>query len=118
MTSQSKGRRFERQVRDFFRGLLGSQRVRLHGSWEAFDLTVGGITVECKVRAKQSGLGTIYQWLDQAPSGLLVAKLDRKRAIAITYLGDLLRVSKALAGGQTTDEAKLIVDAIDAWENQ
>ena len=94
VNSNKKGRSFERQVRDFFQGLFGSEQCRLHGPWESFDLTVGDVTVECKVRAREGGLATIYKWLDQANGGVVVAKLDRRKRIAITYLDDLVSICK------------------------
>ena len=109
MSSQSKGRKFERDIRDFFSRLLGTERVRLHGSYETHDLTVAGVTCECKVRAKASGLATIYEWLEQAPDGFVVAKIDRRRPIFYCDLGDILPIARCLLRDRTdVDKQDLI----------
>lgn len=109
MSSQSKGRKFERDIRDFFSRLLGAERVRLHGSYETHDLTVAGLTCECKVRAKASGLATIYEWLTQAPEGFVVAKIDRRRPIFYCDLGDIIPIAQALVGDRTDVDKKDLI---------
>ena len=87
-------------------GIFGPEHVRLHGKWEAGDLTLGGIPVEAKLRSPRTySFAPIYQWVDSTESGLLLFRNDRRPNLVATYLDNLLPISKILGRlGEETDE--------------
>lgn len=109
---RNKGAQFEREVADFFSGLLGTKVTRILGQARdggADIRPLPGLLVECKRRKTLKGL---YAWMDQVelavaqvmeteggrcPVPMVVLRADNEEALVLVRLADLQDVVVTLA---------------------
>jgi len=99
MTAKAKGRRGEYKIRDWLNHIFGRQIAKRVPGSGAFDGLDGDIkldlvklglpsiwTIECKVRAKPTGMASVRKWLNG--NDALVVWIDREPRPLVVMWGD------------------------------
>ena len=90
VTNKRRGYEVEREVVKLWQGLgvpckriLASGAFKHYGKDLAGDIRLNGLTVEVKRRKNGTGFASLYKWLEQDNSQMLICRADAKKRLYV-----------------------------------